>query len=232
MKTQRFSNENYPGSAQTQVTRINNGGKTVGFYITSSGETKGFQHINGVYTNSNFPGTPFNELLGQNDQGQSVGYSTNTAGTNPGWLNQADIAISLFSRQCVGRRRIGDRASLRRQIRAWSRRMNHSCTPTQWNFTRNKARDTFDYTIRGHGTSLSNYDQDSQTFNITPEGARTRSERLRSNRVLRVTMGVADVLLASSVTREADTTLLSCDSLSAESHVCRSVLFSGSRFWQ
>ena len=30
------------------------------------------------------------------------------------WLNQAEIAISLFSRQCLGRRRIGDRASLRR----------------------------------------------------------------------------------------------------------------------
>lgn len=27
------------------------------------------------------------------------------------WLNQAEIAISLFSRQCLGQRRIGDRAS-------------------------------------------------------------------------------------------------------------------------
>jgi transposase len=27
------------------------------------------------------------------------------------WLNQAEIAISLFSRQCLGRRRIGDQAS-------------------------------------------------------------------------------------------------------------------------
>jgi hypothetical protein len=31
------------------------------------------------------------------------------------WLNQAEIAISLFTRQCLGRRRIGDRASLRRE---------------------------------------------------------------------------------------------------------------------
>jgi len=31
------------------------------------------------------------------------------------WLNQAEIAISLFARQCLGRRRIGDRASFRRE---------------------------------------------------------------------------------------------------------------------
>jgi hypothetical protein len=29
------------------------------------------------------------------------------------WLKQAEIAISRFSRQCLGQRRIGDRASLR-----------------------------------------------------------------------------------------------------------------------
>src|SRR6266567_6192218 len=63
------------------------------------------------------------------------------------WLNQAEIEISLFSRQCLGQRRIGDRASLRRQTRAWSRRMNRHRVPIQWKFTRKKARTTFDYTI-------------------------------------------------------------------------------------
>ncbi len=63
------------------------------------------------------------------------------------WLNQAEIAISLFSRQCLGQRRIGNRASLRRQTQAWSRRMNRSRVPIQWNFTRKKARNTFDYRI-------------------------------------------------------------------------------------
>jgi hypothetical protein len=33
------------------------------------------------------------------------------------WLNQAEIAISLFSRQCLGKRRIADRASLRKETR-------------------------------------------------------------------------------------------------------------------
>ncbi len=63
------------------------------------------------------------------------------------WLNQAEIAIRLFSRQCLGQRRIGDRASLRRQTLAWSRRMNRHHLPIQWKFTRKKARTTFDYTI-------------------------------------------------------------------------------------
>ena len=63
------------------------------------------------------------------------------------WLNQAEIAISLFSRQCLGQRRIGDRTSPRRETRAWSRRMNRSHLPIQWEFTRKKARNTFGYTI-------------------------------------------------------------------------------------
>jgi transposase len=63
------------------------------------------------------------------------------------WLNQAEIAISLFSRQCLGRRRIADRTTLRKETRAWSRRMNRHGVPIQWAFTRKKARITFDYTI-------------------------------------------------------------------------------------
>jgi transposase len=67
------------------------------------------------------------------------------------WLNQAEIAIRRFSRPCLGRRRIGDRASLRRETRAWSRRMNRRGVPIQWNFTRKRARKTFAYTITRSG---------------------------------------------------------------------------------
>src|SRR5262252_906020 len=63
------------------------------------------------------------------------------------WLNQAEIAISLFSRQCLSRRRIADRATLRKETRAWSRRMNRHRAPIQWGFSRKKARHVFDYTI-------------------------------------------------------------------------------------
>jgi transposase len=63
------------------------------------------------------------------------------------WLNQAEIAISLFSRQCLGQRRIGDRGSLRKEARAWNRRTNRNRVTIQWAFTRQKARHKFGYKI-------------------------------------------------------------------------------------
>ena len=63
------------------------------------------------------------------------------------WLNQAEIAISMFSRQCLGKRRIGDRTTLRKETRAWNRRMNHGRVTIQWKFTRKQARRKFGYAI-------------------------------------------------------------------------------------
>ena len=40
------------------------------------------------------------------------------------WLNQAEIEIGIFSRRCLGARRIPDIKTLRREARAWNRRMN------------------------------------------------------------------------------------------------------------
>ena len=37
-----FTNEDYPGSQQTQVTAINDWGNTVGFYVDSTGASYGF----------------------------------------------------------------------------------------------------------------------------------------------------------------------------------------------
>ena len=63
------------------------------------------------------------------------------------WLNQAEIAISLFSRQCLGQRRIPNRTSLRQQTRAWNRRVNRDRVTIAWKFTRKKARLKFGYKI-------------------------------------------------------------------------------------
>ena len=73
------------------------------------------------------------------------------------WLNQAEIAISLFSRQCLGQRRIGDRASLRKQTQAWSRRvLNRHRLPIQWQFLLARRPEPLLTTYsRGHGTSAS-----------------------------------------------------------------------------
>ena len=61
------------------------------------------------------------------------------------WLNQAEIEISLFSRQCLGQRRIPSLADLRREARAWNRRMNRDRVTINWRFTRRKARQKFGY---------------------------------------------------------------------------------------
>jgi hypothetical protein len=63
------------------------------------------------------------------------------------WLNQAEIAISLFSRRCLCQRRIADPASLRKETRAWNHQVNGDHVPIQWKVTRKKDRNTFGYTI-------------------------------------------------------------------------------------
>jgi DDE superfamily endonuclease len=61
------------------------------------------------------------------------------------WLNQAEIEIGLFARQCLGKRRIPSLAHLQLESRAWNRRVNRDKVTINWRFTRKKARQTFDY---------------------------------------------------------------------------------------
>jgi hypothetical protein len=71
-----FTPENFPGSAQTQVTGINNAGTTVGFYADSNGATApnfiGVVDRGGVFSSVTAPATPStgpttNQLLGIDD---------------------------------------------------------------------------------------------------------------------------------------------------------------------
>jgi hypothetical protein len=61
------------------------------------------------------------------------------------WLNQAEIEISLLSRQCLGQRRIPSLGDLRREARAWNRRMNRDGVAIDWRFTCRTARRKFSY---------------------------------------------------------------------------------------
>jgi transposase len=63
------------------------------------------------------------------------------------WLNQAEIEVSLLSRQCLGQRRIGDLSALRREVHAWERRINRDRTTIDWKFTRKQARRKLHYSI-------------------------------------------------------------------------------------
>lgn len=61
------------------------------------------------------------------------------------WLNQAEIEISVFSRQCLGKDRISEIIKMRRRACAWNQRANRAKTKIDWNFTRRDARKKFKY---------------------------------------------------------------------------------------
>lgn len=83
-----YSNENFPGSVQTQVTAINNIGDTAGFWVDGQGNNFGFIKWNGVFTSYRDPNTgngTVNQLLGINDLGIAVGFYTDGKGVNHGY---------------------------------------------------------------------------------------------------------------------------------------------------
>ena len=68
--------------------------------------------------------------------------------THGSWLNQAEIEIGIFSRQCLGHRRIPDLKTLRQEAKAWNRRMNRDRVKIAWKFDRKTARRTFGYKLK------------------------------------------------------------------------------------
>ncbi|MGC1381905.1 MAG: hypothetical protein WA814_12885 [Candidatus Baltobacteraceae bacterium] len=88
-----YSNENYPGSAQTQVTALNNKGDTAGFWVDNSNVNRGFIEWKGVFTTYTDPktgGGSVNQILGLNDKGIAVGFYVDGSGVSHGFtLNQA-----------------------------------------------------------------------------------------------------------------------------------------------
>lgn len=92
-----FGNENFPGSAQTQVTGLNDFGVSVGFFSTQNGATPasdnnfGFWSEHGHFHKVNFPtlnnsSPPVNQLLGVNDRGVAVGFYNDRKGNAHGYL--------------------------------------------------------------------------------------------------------------------------------------------------
>ena len=61
------------------------------------------------------------------------------------WLNQAEIELSLVSRQCLGSRRIPTLDQLASSIRSWNAKANRDRLCIQWKFTRKAARAKFGY---------------------------------------------------------------------------------------
>ena len=70
------------------------------------------------------------------------------------WLNQAEIAIGMYSRQCLGDGRIGTIENLKLQTRAWNKRANIKKVKINWRFTKSKARKSLGYTPTKHSEKL------------------------------------------------------------------------------
>jgi transposase len=61
------------------------------------------------------------------------------------WLNQAEIAINIYARQCLGRSRIPDMELLRKKTNAWLRYINNRQVTINWTFTKAEAQKKFKY---------------------------------------------------------------------------------------
>jgi len=61
------------------------------------------------------------------------------------WLNQAEIAIGMYTKQCLGDGRIGNVENLKAQTKAWNSRTNKKKTKIHWRFTKKKARKSLGY---------------------------------------------------------------------------------------
>jgi len=59
------------------------------------------------------------------------------------WLNQAEIEISIFARQCLGSRRLPSLPALRAQAKAWNRTVNRQRLKINWTFYRLDAANVF-----------------------------------------------------------------------------------------
>lgn len=51
------------------------------------------------------------------------------------WLNMAEIEISALVRQCLGKRRLSDIETLRREIGVWQEERNQLGASVEWRFT-------------------------------------------------------------------------------------------------
>lgn len=61
------------------------------------------------------------------------------------WLDQAEIEIGIYSRQCLGKNRISDIDELRKITTAWNKEVNKKKLKINWKFTTKDARKKLNY---------------------------------------------------------------------------------------
>jgi transposase len=95
---------------------------------------------------SSHTATPLKEVFGEKE-GSRI-WSRFTVHYTPkhgSWLNQAECELSIYVRQCLGRRRLETLSELREQTTAWNRRANRSKITIDWKFGVCEARRKFKY---------------------------------------------------------------------------------------
>lgn len=65
--------------------------------------------------------------------------------THASWLNQAEIAIGMYSRQCLGKTRIDNIKELKKKTCSWNRVVNEKSIEIRWQFTAIDAKEKFKY---------------------------------------------------------------------------------------
>jgi hypothetical protein len=91
--------------------------------------------------------------------GEAVGrriwerFTTHYTPKHASWLDQAEIEIGVYSRQCLGRRRIGSLADLKAETKAWEARSNRVARKFDWKFTVSDARRKMGYRSLGRGAA-------------------------------------------------------------------------------
>lgn len=61
------------------------------------------------------------------------------------WLNQAEIAIGMYQRQCIGGTRMPNIKTLTKKTAFWNRTINKKKATINWTFSVEDAREKFDY---------------------------------------------------------------------------------------
>jgi hypothetical protein len=95
-----FHSENFPRSAQTQVTGLNNSQATVGFLADAAGDNFGFYTVHGQFHMADYPTRnlakpSMDQLLGINDAGTAVGFYADHKKVNHGY--EYDVNTHRYS---------------------------------------------------------------------------------------------------------------------------------------
>ena len=139
--------EPYTGKYYAKVTKQRTGSEFANFLAEIADKYKNAKKINLVMDNLNIHKISslikeFGEKRAEKIWDRFNIYYTPVHGS---WLNQAEIAIGMYSRQCLGKTRIGTTENLIRKTKAWMNYINDKRPTINWTFSKHEAREKMGY---------------------------------------------------------------------------------------